>query len=409
VEGWPGGEVVVPGLTYRAGTTLHTRVQVTGTGPTEVTAAVWADGTAEPATAQLVRSDTTAALQAPGGVGLAAYRPTSATAATAVRVTGFTVTAPGSGGTEPPAPNRAPTAAATATAGGLSVSVDGSGSTDPDGTVTTYAWTFGDGGTATGVTATHTYAAAGTYPVTLTVTDDDGATATTTREVTVADDTPPPDPVDPAVIAADAFGRTVSGGLGTADVGGAWTASAGAARQSVTPGTATLTVGPGNNTGSHLGSVSQTSADVRTSFSLGSVPTGGGTYVYVTGRRVSAGNEYRVAVKVGSTGQVSLVLSRLAGGTEAWPGGEVAVPGLTYTAGTTLHVRVRVSGTGTTSVSGSVWADGAAEPATPQLVRTDTTAALQAPGSVGLAAYSSGTATAPVAVRVTALEVRPAG
>jgi hypothetical protein len=60
-------------------------------------------------------------------------------------------------------------------------------------------------------------------------------------------------------------------------------------------------------------------------------------------------------------------------------------------------------------VTGSVWADGAAEPATPQLVRTDTTAALQAPGSVGLAAYSSGTATAPVAVRVTALEVRPAG
>jgi hypothetical protein len=106
---------------------------------------------------------------------------------------------------------------------------------------------------------------------------------------------------------------------------------------------------------------------------------------------------------------VSLVLSRLAGGTEAWPGGEVVVPGLTYRAGTTLHVRVRVSGTGTTDVAASVWADGAAEPATPQLVRTDTTAALQGPGSVGLAAYTSGTATAPVAVRVTALEVRPAG
>ncbi|MGY1761785.1 PKD domain-containing protein [Geodermatophilus sp. SYSU D00779] len=408
-EAWPGGEVVVPGLTYRAGTTLHARVQVTGTGTTDVAATVWADGTAEPATPQLVRTDTTAALQAPGSVGLAAYRPTSATASTAVRVTGFAATAPGAGGGQPPAPNQAPTATATAATSGLSVSVDGSGSTDPDGTVRSYAWTFGDGGTATGVTATHTYAAAGTYPVTLTVTDDDGATATTSRAVTVAAGTPPPGPVDPAVIAADAFGRTVTGGLGTADVGGPWTASAGATRQSVTPGTATLTAGPGNNTGSYLGSVAQTSADVRTSFSLGSVPTGGGTYVYVTGRRVSAGNEYRVAVKVGSAGQVSLVLSRLSGGTEAWPGGEVVVPGLTYRAGTTLHVRVRVSGTGTTDVAASVWADGAAEPATPQLVRTDTTAALQAPGSVGLAAYTSGTATAPVAVRVTALEVRPAG
>ena len=67
-----------------------------------------------------------------------------------------------------------------------------------------------------------------------------------------------------------------------------------------------------------------------------------------------------------------------------------------------------MSGTGTTRVAATVWADGAAEPA-PQLVRTDTTAALQTAGSVGLAAYTSGNATAPVAVRVTALEVRPAG
>jgi hypothetical protein len=139
------------------------------------------------------------------------------------------------------------------------------------------------------------------------------------------------------------------------------------------------------------------------------MPTGGGTYVYLTGRRVSAGNEYRVLVKVMADGRVSLTLSRLAGGTEAWPGGEVVVPGLTYRAGTPLHVRVQVSGTGTTRVTASVWADGTAEPTTPQLVRTDTTATLQASGSVGLAAYTSGTATAPVAVRVTALEVRPVG
>ena len=48
-------------------------------------------------------------------------------------------------------------------------------------------------------------------------------------------------------------------------------------------------------------------------------------------------------------------------------------------------------------------------PTSPQLVGTDTTGTLQAAGSVGLAAYTSGTATAPVAVRVTALGVRPVG
>ena len=204
---------------------------------------------------------------------------------------------------------------------------------------------------------------------------------------------------------AAASGAPAAGG-GAAPAGGGpgWPWSA-ATRQSVTPGTATLTVGPGNNTGSHLGAVSQTSADVRASLALGSMPTGGGTYVYVSGRRVSAGNEYRVGVKVGSAGQVSLVLSRLAGGTEAWPGGEIVVPGLTYRAGTTLHVRVQVSGTGTTRVAASVWADGTAEPATPQLVRTDTTAALQAAGAVGIAAYRPSSATAATAVRVTGLGV----
>ena len=305
-----------------------------------------------------------------------------------------------------PTPNAAPTARFTATTDGLRVAVDAAASTDPDGTVASVAWDFGDGATGAGTTASHTYATAGTYPVTVTVTDDDGATARTSQQVTV---TAPP-PTAPSAIASDAFGRTVTGGLGTADVGGPWTATAGATRLSVEPGTATLALpSAGNNTGAYLGQVAQTGVDLRTSFSLSSMPTGGGTYVYVSGRRVSAGDEYRVLVKVMADGRVSLTLSRLAGGTESWPGGEVVVPGLTYRAGTTLHARVQVTGTGTTDVSATVWADGTAEPATAQLVRTDTTAALQAPGSVGLAAYTSGTATAPVAVRVTALEVRPAG
>ncbi|HEY6749495.1 MAG TPA: PKD domain-containing protein [Mycobacteriales bacterium] len=82
--------------------------------------------------------------------------------------------------------NAAPLAAFTTSCGGLSCTVDGTSSSDPDGTVTSYAWTFGDGATATGPTATHAYGSAGTYPVTLTVTDNRGGTGTTTRSVTVA-------------------------------------------------------------------------------------------------------------------------------------------------------------------------------------------------------------------------------
>src|SRR3712207_2895882 len=82
-----------------------------------------------------------------------------------------------------------------------------------------------------------------------------------------------------------------------------------------------------------VGGVSSTSTDVRTSFSLSAVPNGSGTHVYVTGRRVSTGNEYRARVRVQADGQVALTLSRLAGGTETFPGGELVVPGLTYQAG----------------------------------------------------------------------------
>jgi PKD repeat protein len=485
-ESFPGGEAVVPGVIFSAGAPLTVRLQVTGTEPTQIAATVWRAGTAEPAAPQRTWTDTTAALQAPGAIGLSAHRPGSSTAATEVRVSTFRATAVGSGppGGEPA--NVAPTAAFDATTADLAVSVDASASADADGTVSGHAWNWGDGSAAgSGATATHTYEAAGTYTVTLTVTDDDGATATATRSVTVtapAAATEPPaaafvatpeglsvafdasgstdadgsvsgwswnfgdgqtatsgpavthayaaagtypvmltitdddgaedvatrdvvveDAVAPAVLVNDAFGRSATGGMGTADEGGAWTVTSGGTRQSVTPGAAEMTLpAAGNNTGSFIGS-GIGDVDVRTTFSLSSMPTGNGTYVYVTGRRVSAGNEYRVRLRVLADGRVALTLSRLSGGTESFPGGEIVVPGLTYAVGSSLDVRVAVSGSGSgsTRVAATVWATGSTEPATPQLLRTDTTAALQASGGLGLLVHRPGGTTAATTVRFT--------
>ena len=66
------------------------------------------------------------------------------------------------------------------------MSFDASASTDSDGSISSYAWTFGDGATGSGKTAAHTYTSAGTYTATLKVTDNKGATGTSTKTITVS-------------------------------------------------------------------------------------------------------------------------------------------------------------------------------------------------------------------------------
>lgn len=75
----------------------------------------------------------------------------------------------------------------------LSVTFDGSGSTSPHGTVTSWAWSFGDGGSGTGPLTTHVYSTPGTYTASLTVTDSNGASSTATGSI-VANPLPPAAP-----------------------------------------------------------------------------------------------------------------------------------------------------------------------------------------------------------------------
>lgn len=301
----------------------------------------------------------------------------------------FTITAPDGG-------NAPPVAAFSHACTALSCSVDGSGSTDADGQVVGYAWDFGDGTTASGAVASHEYAASGTFPITLTVTDDDGATATTSTSVTVTD------PAGPGVLASDAFEREVSGGLGTADTGGAWTTTGSASAYSVTNGAGRLRMAtPGGTLNAYLDGVPQHAGDLRFGFAADKPATGSGTFISAIGRRVATAGAYQAKIVLRSSGAVGVSLVRVnsSGGGEVTLQSAINVPGLTLTAGERLEVRLQVMGTSPTTLNLKVWKAGTSEPAAWQRTATDATAALQTTGGIGVRAYLSSTSTnAPVTV-----------
>ena len=82
-------------------------------------------------------------------------------------------------------PPATPVAAFSSDCTSLDCTFDSSASTVEGATITSRAWTFGDGETGTGTNPEHTYAASGTYDVTLTVTSSKGKTASVTHPVQV--------------------------------------------------------------------------------------------------------------------------------------------------------------------------------------------------------------------------------
>ncbi len=209
----------------------------------------------------------------------------------------------------------------------------------------------------------------------------------------------PASAADRRVLAADSFGRTVTGGLGSADQGGAWTTSGSAAAWSVGGGRAVLTAAPGQTLTAVLPSVSSTDTEAAATLVLPRLPAAG-TSVYpgLVGRRVGSA-VYLGRVVVGSTGSVMV---QVMVGTSSLA--HARLP-LTLAPDVPLRLRVEVTGTGPTTLRARAWPAATAEPATWHVSATDGTAALQAPGTAGLVDYVSSAAPAPLAVAVDDLTV----
>lgn len=373
----------VADLDWAPGVPLSVRLSVTGTSPTQLAAKVWPVGGTEPADWQLQATDAAAALQSPGSIAIrSAVSSSSSVPSTVLSFDDLRVVS----ATEPPPPppppaNQPPVAViATPTIDGLTVSLTGTGSSDPDGTIVSHAWQFGDGTGAAGPTATRTYAAEGTYTVTLTVTDDAGATASATRSVTVSSPPPPPPPPPPPggddVIAADAFARSVPSGWGTADVGGAWTVSAGSsAPLAVSDGAGRMTLIPGQTRFANLASASTSDAVMEVQLRSDVASTGGAAHATLIARQVG-NSAYGLNVRFEPGGQLRLYLLRDNTALRSYTG--------TWTPGQDLTARVSVTGTSPTQLSAKIWPTSVAEPADWQLVATDSAGPLQSAGTVAV-------------------------
>ena len=195
-----------------------------------------------------------------------------------------------------------------------------------------------------------------------------------------------------SALASDAFNRTAgTGGWGTADVGGAWAVNP-AAQFALTGSGGTISSPTAGKTGSALVPVSARDVDVTVQVQSDRAPTGNGQYPAIIVRHQAGGQEYWVKVHISATGQIFLGASAWSGTAETAIGAEVNTT-LTQTLGVPINVRVEASGASPTTITARAWLAGTTEPTTWKLSVTDSTAALQNAGSLGLRATTSGSTT----------------
>jgi len=260
------------------------------------------------------------------------------------------------------------------------------------GAPTTWHWDFGDGDTSAEPNPTHAYAAAGEYTVVLTASNA-GGPSERTRQVTVSAPTVPPG----GFVAADAFSRSVMGGWGSAEIGGTYTTQGTATSFSVGEGAGSMIMpSAGASRSALLNGTSERDVDIKFRMRADKAAAGGSYFIYAVARR-NGNSEYRPRLIFNANGTVSVGASVLNSGAEASLGPVVVVPGLSQAPSSFVWLRADVTGSSPTTLRVKAWADGQAEPAGWMFIATDSSAAVQAAGSLGLRIYVSGGASnAPV-------------
>lgn len=250
--------------------------------------------------------------------------------------------------------------------------------------------------------------------LTSTATDGLGNTSEFSLNLTVtASPTPgpvtdPPPPAPSNVIASDSFSRTYSaGGWGRAPIGGGYAALYctsldlnvdGSAGTMLAPdGRLTQTcakdqpavVNVTNTRAAYLTDAIARDVGISFRFKTAALASGDFQNVGFSARRSSGRQEYRGQLRLNTLGQVYVQAATVIGSSITFLGTNTRVVGLSYAPGTYLSVRGEVTGASPTTIRLKVWQSDLAEPSTWQYTVTDSTPALQGPGSPGLFSFLS--------------------
>ncbi|MFE5591439.1 hypothetical protein [Streptomyces sp. NPDC056549] len=177
--------------------------------------------------------------------------------------------------------------------------------------------------------------------------------------------------------AADAFGRTVASGWGTADTGGAWVSAGGSASDySVGSGVGTHTLASVNVARRSTLTAPAADFDLYATIAPSAVATGASIFGGLTGRVAGPDDLYYARVEFTTTGSVILAIRERAAATETTIA-TLTTP-YTYTAGQSFRLRFQAKGS---TLQARVWPLISGEPTSWQVSGTDTT--LTAAGSFG--------------------------
>lgn len=180
----------------------------------------------------------------------------------------------------------------------------------------------------------------------------------------------------------DGFGRTVSGGWGTADSGQAWSLVGTAANFSVGSGFGAVTLPTTSSSRLALASAPAADVDVYVDCATSALATGSSLFAGLLVRGVADTDGYHARVDFPTSAAIGLSLRKRVANVETQLG--AYTPGLTHVAGTFYRLRVQAKGT---ALKAKIWLASDPEPSLWGIEVTD--ASLSAAGSVGTRSVSN--------------------